>query len=141
MSLNDLEAEKISELCELSKGALSNAYCPYSKFSVGAALLTEDGRFFTGCNVENASYGLSVCAERTVIVKAVSEGCRKFKALAIATSSKNEVIGPCGACRQVIVEFGTDWNIYLIKTDGSYVKHSAAELLPYAFTPDSLSKV
>ena len=85
--------------------AAEQAYVPYSKFRVGAALLCEDGRIFLGCNVENRSFGLTICAERTVVTKAVSEGCRSFQALAIATPDSKTPVGPCGACRQVLSEF------------------------------------
>ncbi|XP_054720358.1 LOW QUALITY PROTEIN: cytidine deaminase-like [Uloborus diversus] len=115
--------------------------CPYSNFSVGASLLCEDGRIFSGCNVENASNGLTICAERTVIVKAVSEGCQKFQAIFITTRSpSDEYIGPCGACRQFLAEFGTNWDVYICKRDGTYLKHTVAELLPYAFTPETLKR-
>ena len=85
--------------------AAQSAYAPYSKFRVGAALLSDDGTVFLGCNVENRSFGLTICAERTAITKAVSEGHFSFKALAIATPDSKEPVGPCGACRQVISEF------------------------------------
>jgi cytidine deaminase len=89
---------------EAEKAALM-AYAPYSGFRVGAALLGEDGALFLGCNVENRSYGLSICAERTALVKGVSEGRRSFKALAIAAPDSQTPVGPCGACRQVLSEF------------------------------------
>lgn len=85
-----------------AKAAREKAYCPYSKFSVGAALLCEDGAIIDGCNVENVSYGLTICAERSAIVKAVSEGQKKFKSIAICAEMKDQFVGPCGACRQVI---------------------------------------
>ncbi|GFY64475.1 cytidine deaminase [Trichonephila inaurata madagascariensis] len=128
------------DLLKRAKTALSNSYCPYSKFSVAATLLTEDGRIFTGVNVENASYGLTICAERSAICTAVSEGCQKFKAIVIVTGSGDECIGPCGACRQFLAEFGTDWDVYFTRKDGSYVKCKVAELLPLAFVPESLQK-
>lgn len=131
----------LSKLLQKSREALTKAYCPYSKFAVGAALLCEDGNIITGCNVENASYGLTMCAERTAIFKAVSEGYKKFKAIAIVSSSEsNDFIGPCGACRQVLAEFGVNWDIYITKLDGSFIKSTVAEILPMAFTPEHLAK-
>ena len=86
--------------------AVSNfAYAPYSKFRVGAALLTDDGTVFTGCNVENRSFGLTICAERNAVTKAISSGHRSFKALAVSTPDSDVPVGPCGACRQVLSEF------------------------------------
>ncbi|XP_046556708.1 cytidine deaminase-like [Haliotis rubra] len=96
--------EKLQELVKTSHEMKKMAYFPYSQFPVGAALLTADETMFTGCNVENASYGLGICAERTAIVKAVSEGHQKFKAIAIASDLKERTIVPCGACRQVLME-------------------------------------
>jgi cytidine deaminase len=95
----------MDELYKAAEAAAGNAYVPYSRFHVGAALLTEDGKVFTGCNVENRSYGLTICAERSAVVGAVSRGCRSFIALAIATPDSAEPVGPCGACRQVLSEF------------------------------------
>jgi cytidine deaminase len=95
----------MDELFEQALKAARAAYAPYSKFRVGAALLAEDGTVFSGCNVENRSYGLTICAERTAVTKAVSEGRRIFKALAIATPDSEAPVGPCGACRQVLSEF------------------------------------
>lgn len=135
------ESKDLPRLLELCKEAEKQSYCPYSKFSVGASLLCEDGKIFTGCNVECASYGLTICAERTAIFKAVSEGYRKFKAIAVVTSSAtNEYIGPCGACRQVLAEFGTNWDVYTTRKDGSFMKQTVAELLPNAFTPELLAR-
>ncbi|GBM86543.1 Cytidine deaminase [Araneus ventricosus] len=127
------------DLLERSRSALSNSYCPYSKFSVAATVLSDDGRIFTGVNVENASYGLTICAERSAICTAVSEGCRKFKAIVIATGAvSDDCIGPCGACRQFLAEFGTEWDVYFTRKDGSYKKCTVGELLPHAFVPESL---
>jgi len=118
------------ELFALAKEARENAYAPYSDFKVGAALLGESGTVYLGCNVENASYGLTVCAERVALFKAVSEGERVFKAIAIYAGSKS--VPPCGACLQVMAEFG-DLDILLFDSKGSYVKWRISELLPQAF--------
>lgn len=120
-------------LMQAAAKARENAWCPYSHFAVGAALLTEDGTVFTGCNVENASYSLAVCAERTAFFKAVSEGYRKFRAIAICGAPQGEAPSqpcpPCGACRQVLAELcGDDFEIVL--TDGV---HTLGELLVMAF--------
>ena len=100
--------EKLEGLFEAAMQASKLAYCPYSKFPVGAAILVSDGRIFTGCNVENRSYGLTNCAERTAIFTAVAEGTRKIAAVAIAAPKAEYPVGPCGACRQVLTEFGDD---------------------------------
>ncbi|XP_012939930.1 cytidine deaminase [Aplysia californica] len=133
-----MEASEIQSLIAKSREALTFAYCPYSKFKVGAALLTKEGKVFTGCNVENVSYPLCICAERTAIVKAVSEGYREFKAMAIATELPDTFASPCGACRQVLLEFGSNYDIFLTKPDMTYVKMTPAELLPLGFTPNLL---
>ncbi|KAI8377090.1 cytidine deaminase [Choanephora cucurbitarum] len=128
-----LSKEDQSKLFELALDAKNASYSPYSKFRVGAALLTEDGTFFKGCNVENASYGGAICAERTAYVKAVSEGHRKFRALAVSTDQE-ECISPCGICRQFISEFGPrEMPVYLLNTNGEYKAVTVAELLPFAF--------
>ncbi|XP_037335229.1 zgc:103586 isoform X2 [Pungitius pungitius] len=116
------------------------AYCPYSRFPVGAAVLTADGAIITGCNVENASYGLTVCAERTAVQRAVVEGHRRFTAIAVACDIKDRFVGPCGACRQVLMEFGSDLTVYLTKPDGTYKETSLSELLPLAFSPAHLAE-
>ncbi|XP_062329958.1 cytidine deaminase b [Osmerus eperlanus] len=114
------------------------AYCPYSSFRVGAALLTPDGSVFTGCNVENSCHNLGVCAERNAISKAVSEGYRSFKAIAIASDLQDQFISPCGGCRQFMREFGTDWEVYMSKPDGSYLEMRVRDLLPLSFGPEDL---
>ncbi|KAM3877956.1 cytidine deaminase-like [Diretmus argenteus] len=134
-----LTQEGVEKLIHLSLQAKEHAYCPYSKFRVGAALLAHDNRIFTGCNVENACYNLGVCAERNAISKAVSEGCRSFKAIAIASDLNDQFISPCGGCRQFMREFGSNWEAYLSKPDGSYVKMDVSELLPVSFGPEDLA--
>ncbi|XP_076840091.1 cytidine deaminase a [Brachyhypopomus gauderio] len=127
----------LKELISKSIAAKEFAYCPYSKFRVGAALLTRDGSVFTGCNVENACYNLGICAERNAISKAVSEGYKDFKAIAIA-SDTDEYISPCGGCRQFMREFDLKWEVYMTKLSGSYKKMTLEELLPESFGPQSL---
>ncbi|MGT2907870.1 cytidine deaminase [Streptococcus dentiloxodontae] len=123
-----------AELIEAAVSASEQAYVPYSHFKVGAALLTQNGNIYNGCNVENASYGLTNCAERTAIFKAVSEGYRDFAALAVFGETQ-EPISPCGACRQVMVEFfNPDSKVILIAKDKSTVEMTVGELLPYSFT-------
>ena len=121
------------ELIEISIKAQENAYVPYSKFKVGAALLCADGTVYTGCNIENATYGATNCAERTAIFKAVSEGRRDFTAVAI-TSSGGGLTYPCGICRQVMAEFSPSMRIILCDRNGSIVTHTLSELLPHSFT-------
>ncbi|KAK3795412.1 hypothetical protein RRG08_000723 [Elysia crispata] len=133
MSDFDIEA-----LIRKSHEAKAHAYCPYSKFPVGAALLTKDGTIYTGCNVENASYPLCLCAERTALVKAVSDGHRQFRAIAVATDMVNNFAAPCGACRQCLLEFGAEWDVLMSKPDLSYKMLKTGELLPHGFTPDAL---
>ncbi|KAI8390354.1 cytidine deaminase [Blakeslea trispora] len=128
-----INKEDKSKLFELALEAKNTSYSPYSKFRVGAALLTEDGTFFKGCNVENASYGAAICAERTAYVKAVSEGHQKFRALAVSTDQV-ECVSPCGICRQFISEFATpEMPVYLLNTNGEHKELTVAELLPFAF--------
>lgn len=134
--MSDVDVES---LIKKSHDAKKFAYCPYSNFQVGAALLTHDGKVFTGCNIENASYSLTVCAERTAIFKAVSEGYREFKAMAVATNMPDTFSSPCGACRQCLLEFGGNYDIYLSKPDLTYVKMTPLDLLPLGFTPATLS--
>lgn len=113
---------------------LKYAYAPFSKFKVGAALLDADGRIFTGCNVENASYGACCCAERTAAVKAVSEGSRSFKAIAVVSGKGGETF-PCGICRQFLSEFSKDNDIAVIleKENGEPVTYLLSEILPHSF--------
>ncbi|XP_028261345.1 cytidine deaminase-like [Parambassis ranga] len=134
-----LSQETIKNLIHLSHEAKKQSYSPYSKFRVGAALLTTDNCAYTGCNVENACYNLGLCAERTAMTKAVSEGHRQFKAIAIASDMSDQFISPCGGCRQFMREFGVKWDVYMSKPDGQYQKMTVDELLPVSFGPDDLS--
>jgi cytidine deaminase len=120
------------ELIKAAKHARRAAYAPYSHFKVGAALLSRDGRVFTGCNVENASYGLTICAERAAICKAVSEGTRRFAKIAVVTGA-DEVTSPCGACRQVLWEFSHDLVVIMVNVKGKRQTCSISELLPAPF--------
>jgi cytidine deaminase len=123
-----------TKLQALAIAASSNAYAPYSHFCVGAALMLENGEIVTGCNVENLSYGLTICAERTVLVKAISDGHHKFQALAIYSPQAHKPLAPCGACRQSIAEFfDKDTPIFLGCANGQWQKTTLDELLPYAF--------
>lgn len=117
--------------------ARKRAYAPYSRYKVGAALLGKSGKVYPGCNVENASYSHTVCAERTAILKAVSEGEREFEALAVVTRNGGS---PCGACRQVMAEFAPELIIYIADQNGAYRTTSMKELLPDSFTPQHLEK-
>ncbi len=125
------------KLLEMAVGMLAYSYVPYSGYPVGAALLARDGRVFTGCNVENAAYGNTMCAERTALFKAVSEGAREFEAVAIA--ARGSAPFPCGACRQSLYEFAPDLRV-MVTWDGNIRKTTLRELLPEGFGPSSLSK-
>ena len=124
------------ELLEMARQARNNAYVPYSRFPVGAALLTEDGRVYYGCNIENASYGLTCCAERTAIFKAVSEGVSRFAAIAVVADVDGPV-SPCGACRQVMAEFAP-MRVILGNMKDDVQVTTVEGLLPGAFTPSDL---
>lgn len=130
------------DLMRLAEAARERAYAPYSDFLVGAALLGKSGKVYLGCNVENAGYSASNCAERTAFFKAISDGEREFQAIAIVGGKRGEkpdFCVPCGVCRQVMAEFcGEDFPIVL-GTAENYKIHTLASLLPLAFTPDSLS--
>ena len=111
------------------------AYAPYSNYKVGAAILLEDGRIITGINVENAAYGLSNCAERTAVFKAISEGYKNIKAVAVATENAGS---PCGSCRQVLIEFANDIPVYLVDPEGNGRETTLYQLLPDHFGPEHL---
>jgi cytidine deaminase len=126
------------ELIALARQARAQAYAGYSNFPVGAALLSRSGRVFSGCNVENAAYPLTTCAERTAVTKAVSEGERSFEAIAVVTATG---ASPCGACRQILREFGGpdgDLRVIIADLDGNAETYTIAELLPAGFAPDQL---
>ncbi len=124
------------ELIKSALAARENSHSPYSEFRVGAALLCADGKVYTGCNIENASYPATVCAERTAIFKAVSEGCRDFSAIAIVggNSDKMTMAYPCGVCRQVMSEFcKKDFRIIVAESEEKYEEYTLGELLPKSF--------
>lgn len=124
------------ELIEAALEARELAYCPYSDFAVGAALLAESGAIYRGVNVENASYGLTICAERVAIGSAITAGERRFLAMAVSVKSGGS---PCGACRQVIYEFGPAMKVLLANENGELIRTTSPdELLPGAFGPESL---
>ena len=132
------------QLCDMAVAMLERAYVPYSHFPVGAALLCKDGTVFTGCNVENAAYGATICAERTAMVKAVSEGERDFAAIAIAGGPEGgallPVCAPCGVCRQALFEFGgPELNVIMAKSPDDFIERSMDELLPFGFGPSNVA--
>jgi len=128
-----------NELLERALEAKEYAYVPYSKFKVGAAVLTKSGKIFTGCNIECASYGGTNCAERTALFKAISEGEREIKAIAVVSDNEGDTF-PCGICRQVILEFGRDIQIIVGKPHQEVKIFSIQELLPNSFSGDDLTK-
>lgn len=129
MTRNELKAAAVS--------MLERAYCPYSHFPVGAALECADGSVFTGCNIENAAYSPSICAERTAVAKAVSEGHRDFVRIAIAGTGEDFCV-PCGVCRQVLSEFAPDLEIIALNGQGEQRIFTLRELLPHSFGPANL---
>lgn len=130
------------ELCAMAVKAMDNAYVPYSGYKVGAALLTRSGKIFTGCNIENAAYSPSVCAERTALFKAVSEGEREFVKIAVAGGKNGKIASefpPCGVCRQVMAEFcSPEFEILVVKAENEYGVYTLKQLLPNAFTPENI---
>lgn len=146
MRLENIADSRWKELVDAAWKASEAAYCPYSDFHVGAALLGENGAVYTGCNVENASYGPSNCAERTAVFKAVSEGCRSFSAIAVVGASGDKTKGepslfatPCGVCRQVLSEFcdPETFVVVVANREGGVRVYTLGELLPDAFTSSS----
>ena len=120
------------ELINMAIAALKQAYAPYSGFVVGAALECEDGSVFLGCNIENAAFGDTICAERVAVFKAISEGRRKFRRIAVAANSGTYCM-PCGSCRQVMSEFSPELEVLSAREDGRYVSYRLSELLPKRF--------
>ena len=136
------------KLLELAHEARERAYAPYSHYAVGAALLTKDGRVYQGCNIENASFSATNCAERTAFFKAVYDGCYDFAAIAVVggpagkpVQAQDEPSGPCGVCRQVMQEFcAPSFMIYMGRSDVTYVAEALGSMLPYGFTADKYMK-
>ncbi len=126
-----------NELIASATTTRERAYAPYSNYKVGAALLGKSGQVYTGCNVENAAYGPSMCAERTAIFKAVSEGEREFEAIAVVTENG---VSPCGPCRQVMMEFAPHMTVIIADTQGNVRRTTARGLLPDGFTPNQLPR-
>jgi cytidine deaminase len=134
----NMEKTKQQALIEAALAAREQAYAPYSRYQVGAALLASDGTIFTGCNIENAAYTPTVCAERVAIFKAVSEGYREFVAIAVATAGGGS---PCGVCRQVMSEFMLDAQVLIVDDEGTVVVDTTGrDLLPFAFGPQNLDR-
>ena len=133
---------KPEELIAMAENAMRHAYAPYSDYWVGAALLTKDGRVYQGCNIENAAFSPSVCAERTAFLKAVYDGAREFDAIAVVGGKEGHIEGlfpPCGVCRQVMREFcSDDFIIYLGYSDGTYEVRTLAQLLPDSFSSERM---
>jgi cytidine deaminase len=131
-----IEEDLRQKLIHLAVQARERAYAPYSQYTVGAIVLTDSGKIYDGVNIENAAYPSGICAERVAIFKAVSEGERRFKAIVVATENGGS---PCGACRQVMAEFGLDTEILIVNTEGqTVIETTVAKLLPGAFTPETL---
>ena len=131
-----IPSEQRDALIQAAVAARKQSYSPYSKYAVGAALLADNGRFYTGCNVENSSYGLTICAERTAVVKMVSEGVRKIEAIVVCTENAGS---PCGACRQVLAEFAGDVPLWLVDANGNGRETTLYTLLPDHFGPEHLT--
>lgn len=136
--MKSMNQAQMDELISAATSVRDKAHAPYSGYAVGAAVLASDGRIFVGCNMENASYGLSVCAERHAIAAGVAAGCTSFIGAAVVTQSVPPA-APCGACRQVLAEFG-DFPVILAGLDGSSTTTTVRELLPNAFDPEVLAK-
>ena len=129
--------KSLDELAQAALAARARAYAPYSRYAVGAALATRDGRVFIGANVENATYGLSVCAERAAVIAAVTAGVRDFEGLAVATQSSPPA-APCGPCLQTLAEFARALPIVMVNDRGERRQQDLRELLPHAFRPEDL---
>jgi len=134
--MNNINIED-KELVKLAIEARNKSYSPYSKFKVGAALLTSEGNIYTGCNIESSSFSPTICAERTALAKAVSSGDKNFVKIAIIGSA-DEYTYPCGVCRQFLREFANDMEIIIAKNENEFKKTSLTKLLPNSFGPEDL---
>jgi cytidine deaminase len=132
-------SEVVRELEAAARAASARAYCPYSHFRVGAAVLTDDGSIFAGCNVENASYGLTICAERNAVFQAKAQGKDRIEAVLVYTPTATAT-APCGACRQVIREFGPDAEVICVCEGPTVLRTNLSNLLPDSFGPENLGK-
>jgi cytidine deaminase len=132
-----ISENKLNALKSAAVAASRRAYCPYSRFPVGSAVLMDDGRIFAGCNVENASYGLTICAERNAVFQAVAAGSQRIVAAVVFTPTPKPS-APCGACRQVMNEFGPAAEVYIFCSSDEVLRTSIPELLTYAFGPTDL---
>jgi cytidine deaminase len=128
---------ELDSLVEAARRASRNAYVPYSRFQVGAAVLCSSGKVYTGCNIENASYGGTICAERVALTKAISEGERQFERVVVVGPNSSPT-SPCGICRQFMAEFGLDVPVTMVGESGESITMTVRELLPDAFTPEAL---
>jgi cytidine deaminase len=137
--MSELPKKMVDELLSAAKSVCQHAYCPYSKFRVGAAVLTGDGEIFAGCNVENASYGLTICAERSAIFQMVAKAKGPLRAIVIYTPTKKPS-APCGACRQVLNEFGPEAEVFSYCDGPEVLQKKLSDLLPDAFGPHNLKK-
>ena len=135
----EINVKNDSELMDMAKEAMKSAYAPYSHFSVGAAVETDDGKVYCGCNIENSSYGATICAERTAIFKAVSEGYRRITRIAICDSN-NSFAWPCGICRQVMSEFAVEDFYVILEDNGKLSNFFLKELLPNSFSGKDMNK-
>ena len=135
----EINVKNDSELMDMAKEAMKSAYAPYSHFSVGAAVETDDGEVYCGCNIENSSYGATICAERTEIFKAVSEGYRRITRIAICDSN-NSFAWPCGICRQVMSEFAVEDFYVILEDNGKLSNFFLKELLPNSFSGKDMNK-
>ena len=133
-----MDVKEITKLLDEAIKARVNSHSPYSKFKVGAALQTKAGKIYRGCNIENASFGLTICAERTAIFKAISEGESHFKAIAVVADVEG-VITPCGACRQIIYEFCPDVNVIVGNIKGKYKVLSVTDIYPHPFNDEAFT--
>lgn len=133
--LDALAEDDIRTLIEAAARARSNAYVPYSGFAVGASIRGLSGEIYAGCNVENASFGLTICAERNAVHHAVAQGSRSFLAIAVVTANG---VAPCGACRQVLAEFSPGMTVIVADVAGRYFLYNLSDMLPHAFTPSQL---